>query len=236
MDGKLHMAPLENPQRVLDLGTGTGIWAMEMGDAFPQCDVLGNDLSPIQPRWVPPNVRFEVDDVEADWTYSQPFDFIHCRCLYGAIKDWKRLVKQIYDNTKPGGYAEFLDTDLEWRSPDGTLKDTASKKANDHFLSAMNGIGLDPCPGPKLEQWVKDTGFEDVHVRRMIVPFGTWPADKKLKEAGAWNHLQTTEGLESFFMAVFTRMLGWSKTEVDIICAQVRKELKDPKFHSYFTM
>jgi ribosomal protein L11 methylase PrmA len=27
-DNKLHLAPLENPQTVLDVGTGTGIWAM----------------------------------------------------------------------------------------------------------------------------------------------------------------------------------------------------------------
>lgn len=32
MDGKLHNAPLKNPQRILDLGTGTGIWAIEMGE------------------------------------------------------------------------------------------------------------------------------------------------------------------------------------------------------------
>jgi len=32
-DGKLHMAPLgPNPHRILDLGTGTGIWAIEMGE------------------------------------------------------------------------------------------------------------------------------------------------------------------------------------------------------------
>ncbi len=29
MNGKLHLAPLENPQRVLDVGTGTGIWAID---------------------------------------------------------------------------------------------------------------------------------------------------------------------------------------------------------------
>lgn len=46
---------------------------------------------------VPPNVRFEVDDVEADWTYHQPFDYIHCRCLGGAIRDWPRLVRQCYE-------------------------------------------------------------------------------------------------------------------------------------------
>lgn len=30
--GELHLAPIgSNPQRILDLGTGTGIWAMDMG-------------------------------------------------------------------------------------------------------------------------------------------------------------------------------------------------------------
>lgn len=28
-DGKLHFAPLDNPQTILDLGTGTGIWAID---------------------------------------------------------------------------------------------------------------------------------------------------------------------------------------------------------------
>lgn len=28
LDGKLYLAPLENPQKILDIGTGTGIWAM----------------------------------------------------------------------------------------------------------------------------------------------------------------------------------------------------------------
>jgi len=27
-DDKLHLSPVENPQKVLDIGTGTGIWAM----------------------------------------------------------------------------------------------------------------------------------------------------------------------------------------------------------------
>ena len=56
------------------------------------------------------------------------------------------------------------------------------------------------------------------------------------KEVGAWNFLQTMDGLESFFMALLTRMLNWRKEEVDVLCAQVRQNLKDPKIHMYFYM
>lgn len=31
MNRELFLAPIKNPQRVIDLGTGTGIWAMDFG-------------------------------------------------------------------------------------------------------------------------------------------------------------------------------------------------------------
>jgi hypothetical protein len=34
LGGKLSLAPVDNPKRVLDLGTGTGIWAIEYGETF----------------------------------------------------------------------------------------------------------------------------------------------------------------------------------------------------------
>ncbi|KAL8832323.1 MAG: hypothetical protein Q9191_000324 [Dirinaria sp. TL-2023a] len=49
--GNLHLAPLTKPERILDLGTGTGIWAMEMADQYPESTVIGTDLSPVQPTW-----------------------------------------------------------------------------------------------------------------------------------------------------------------------------------------
>jgi hypothetical protein len=33
-DGKLALAPISNPQMVLDMGTGTGVWAIDYG-LFP---------------------------------------------------------------------------------------------------------------------------------------------------------------------------------------------------------
>lgn len=34
---------------------------------YPSAEILGNDISPIQPSLVPPNVKFEVDDIEQEW-------------------------------------------------------------------------------------------------------------------------------------------------------------------------
>jgi tRNA G46 methylase TrmB len=49
--GELHKAPLPlNPHRNLDIGTGTGIWAVDMAVAYPSAEVIGTALSPIQPN------------------------------------------------------------------------------------------------------------------------------------------------------------------------------------------
>lgn len=52
MGEKLFLAPIgDKPAKILDLGTGTGIWAIEMGDDYPSTDIIGTDLSPTQPSW-----------------------------------------------------------------------------------------------------------------------------------------------------------------------------------------
>jgi len=152
-----------------------------------------------------------------------------------AIQNWPRLVKQIYEHLKPGGYAEFIEYDLTWVSPDNTTPpDWVGKKANSGFITACKEAGQDPLPGPKVEGWVKDAGFVDVTHRKNPLPVGTWPADKNLKAVGAWNYLQVNEGLEAFLMAIFTRRLGYSKEEVDVMCASIRREMKDPKMHTMY--
>jgi cyclopropane fatty-acyl-phospholipid synthase-like methyltransferase len=58
LGGRLTLAPIDNPARVLDVGTGTGIWAIAMADNLPEAsDVVGTDLSPIQPEWYLPRLN-----------------------------------------------------------------------------------------------------------------------------------------------------------------------------------
>ncbi|OCK77679.1 S-adenosyl-L-methionine-dependent methyltransferase [Lepidopterella palustris CBS 459.81] len=232
--GELHLAPIgDNPQRILDVGTGTGIWAIDMGDKYPSAEVLGNDLSPIQPSLVPPNVKFEVDDIENEWIYGSKFDYIHCRYLAGALKDWPRLMQQAYKFTKPGGWVEFQDFDMIFYTANGEFtRGCALDRWTRGVIEGIQKFGLEPEPGPKLEGWVKDAGFENVHHRLLPIPVGQWPKDKKLKEIGALDLVQFLDGLEGITLRVFTIARGWSAEEIQVFLADVRKDLKNPRLQA----
>ncbi|KAF2250247.1 S-adenosyl-L-methionine-dependent methyltransferase [Trematosphaeria pertusa] len=242
LGGELHLAPIgDNPQRVLDLGTGTGIWAIDMGDKYPSAEILGNDISPIQPSLVPPNVKFEVDDLEDEWVYSTKFDYIHSRYLACSIRDWSKLMRQCFKYVKPGGWVEFQDFDTRFYTTSGGEynKDTTIGQWADRIADGLRKFGVEPDPGPQIETWVKDAGFTNVHSRTLPFPVGTWPKDKTLKEVGAFNLLQFLDNLEGMTLRIYTSAWGWKPEEVKVLCAQLRKEFKNPKMrfqHNFYVV
>jgi len=108
--GALHLAPVYEPAQVLDVGTGTGIWAIEMADRHPEAQVTGIDLSPIQPELVPENCAFEIDDANMKWTWPENyFDFVHVREMFGSIGDWEAFAQEALHCIKPNGYIEIVE-------------------------------------------------------------------------------------------------------------------------------
>ena len=97
LDGALYLSPLpeDGPRKVLELGCGTGSWAIEMAERFPDTHVVGVDLSRIQPGCMP-NVDFEVDDVESEWLHPTDFDFIFMRELSVYIQDPAKLFERAF--------------------------------------------------------------------------------------------------------------------------------------------
>lgn len=72
-----------------------------VGDLFPSAEVTGLDLSPIQPVWVPPNVKFLVDDVEDTWLNGDNIDFVHMRNMVPILSSPVALLKQVFEYVLP---------------------------------------------------------------------------------------------------------------------------------------
>jgi len=246
LDGKLYQAPivgtLQHPQpsvqRVLDVGTGTGIWAMDFADEFPEATVTGTDLSPIQPKWVPPNCQFYIEDAESEWIYGDygaTFDFIHTRGLAGSISDWVKLYKQMYKNLKPGGWVEIQEYNCNaYYNDDETAKkaiwcQTWLKTLDD--ASIKFGKRLDVADHQK--GWLEEAGFVNVTDMVVKIPIGPWTKDKKLKHIGRFTRPMMLQTVDSYTLHLYTQVLGRSLEETHLEMAHVKRELLDPTLHMY---
>ncbi|KFY98152.1 hypothetical protein V498_01618 [Pseudogymnoascus sp. VKM F-4517 (FW-2822)] len=222
--GALFCAPIKEPQSVLDIGTGTGIWAMEFADEFPGALVIGTDLSPIQPGFVPPNLKFYVDDFESPWVFPEvgKFDFIHWRSLSGSTGSWSKLYQQAFNNLKPGAWMEVQEYDA--------------------WIYADDDLDLDKAPwtlGWVMDfrlgyaGWMEEAGFTDVEEKVVKVPLGPWATGRQLKELGRYERWHMNQSVEAHSMALYTRVLNYSTDEANILFARVRNEFNDRSLHLY---
>lgn len=84
-----------------------------------------------------------------------------------------------------------------------------------------------------LKDLVIGARFENVNETKYKCPWGAWAKDKKRKEIGYWVLLITESGFESYGLALMTRALGMSPSEVTKLNQDAFEELKTRKFHIY---
>ncbi|KOC12866.1 UMTA methyltransferase family protein [Aspergillus flavus AF70] len=234
LDGEIHLAPIKNPQRVLDIGTGTGIWAVDFADQYQSSEVIGNDLSPIQPRWVPPNCQFEIDDFESEWSYAHPFDYIYGRELAGSIHDFPRLCKQAFAHLHPGGFFEIQSFTVDIFSDDGSIeKAPYTEQVVSLVQEASAKFGK---PMDNLDTWpaaMKEAGFTDVVCKIVKAPSSPWAKDPKQMEIGRFFQAHQVHSVPAYTNVLLSKVLGWSKTEIDILNMHVLRESKNLEVHQY---
>ncbi|KAK1463535.1 hypothetical protein CMEL01_13604 [Colletotrichum melonis] len=215
---RLFLAPIDEHKthRILDVGTGTGISSVN------SC------------HRIPPNVKFEIDDVESEWIGEDKYDFIFSRYMAGALADWPTYVRRVHENLNPGGWAEFQDWDYMLYSDDGTTEGTELLRWMGYFMEACEVLGRDGQVGPKLETLVREnTGLINIVHKPFRIPVGPWAKDPHLKDIGMCNLIQMLDGLEAFTLRLLCGVLGWTKEEVLVLLTGVRTELRTGKAHAW---
>ncbi|TGO73401.1 hypothetical protein BELL_0364g00060 [Botrytis elliptica] len=234
--GRNFFAPLSDPRYILDIGTGTGQWAIQMGDTFPEAEVQATDLSPIQPVSVPENVHFYIDDAsDDDWVLpSNHFDYIHTRVLLGCFTDFETIIKRGFHYTKPGGYMESQEIFFTPYCDDESMTETWPFLEWIGFVEkAATKAGRSMNIAKNLKSWYEAAGFVDVQEKVFKLPVNPWSKDKHLYNLGEMSEENWLACLSSFSMALFSRILNWKQEQIEVYLVNVRKSIPNRNVHAY---
>ncbi len=174
-----YAAPLSpSITAILDVGCGTGRWAIEMGRAFPGAAVIGLDIvlpvvdnatSGAGPSGPPAGVSFIRGNVLEGLPFAdQHFDLVHQRLMLGAIPSarWAEVTSELARVTRPGGWVELIET-----API-TIGDPAITTLTGWGTTLSSARGIDMLIGPRIGTFLEQAGLEDIATRTIDIPMG----------------------------------------------------------------
>jgi SAM-dependent methyltransferase len=175
-----YAAPVNQPTNILDVGTGSGRWAMEMAALFPTARIVGLDLAAppddasslgegLDTR--PGNYVFTAGNILEGLPFpDQSFDFVHQRLLITAIpRDrWPVVIQELVRVTRVGGWVELA----ECGTPeDGGPGYMGLWQSWIDFLAKRN---VDFTIGKHIGQMLISGGLANVQQRALNFPMGDW--------------------------------------------------------------
>lgn len=227
LDGQLCMTRIpKDVERILDIGAGTGDWAIAIGERFPYAEVVATDITVLEPTGVPPNVFFEFDDARKEWTYTEQFDYIHLRGLTGGFSDWSTVYSEAHIHLRPGGSLEVADFGMI--ALNKNLPNSYVSIFNGACLSAAEKAGVTIALEHMKKPLLQSAGLSVTKSKVFEVPLGTWSLDPKKKVVGKMALISALEGLEACSLRLLTKELGWSEEDVKDLCAKVQEEVMRP--------
>ncbi|KAG9287041.1 hypothetical protein G9A89_023005 [Geosiphon pyriformis] len=177
--------------KVLDSCCGGGSWTIDMASTYPFSEFAGIDIVPVIPKdSIPLNASFlQMDLFDGLQFPNGHFDFVHQRYMASAFTRFQfseKIIPELLRITKSGGILEFVEMDLEWKSPGPLLRYMANTCSQ--FLTRR---GIDLNPGFRLAEALRDTKqLIDLHHEVLYAQMGK--SHGKLGELMAQDMLQAS--------------------------------------------
>lgn len=217
-------APISQPTSILDVGCGTGRWAIEMAGLFPTANVIGLDIVPPSTRVpgyserLPENFLFVNANVFEGLPFSEgSFDFVHMRLLFTAIpvQRWPQVLRELTRVTRAGGWVELVEGGLPQNG--GAAMDAINR----WIAEVSTRRGIDVQIGTRIGAFLQQCGLMDIVFRDIYLPIGRYGG--RAGQMTAADTFAMYEGLRSLITAQgitsqqdFDRALAAARTEVDV--------------------
>ncbi|KAH8681386.1 S-adenosyl-L-methionine-dependent methyltransferase [Xylariales sp. PMI_506] len=167
-------------RRILDCGTGTAIWATEVAQRHPNCEVHAVDVSDQMMPFAetrPPNLHLFQSDLNDSIPYrDNEFDFVHSRMLSGGINvgRWERYLRDIRRVLVRNGWVQLVEVSLLPQSSNGSLNDdSALRKWWTRYSRAMRRL-KEPQIGRRLGDMLRSAGFVEVEAQSFDLRMCGW--------------------------------------------------------------
>ncbi|HLZ20826.1 MAG TPA: class I SAM-dependent methyltransferase [Ktedonobacterales bacterium] len=217
-------APISQPTSILDVGCGTGRWAIEMAGLFPTANVIGLDIVPPSTRVpgyaerLPENFLFVNGNVFERLPFSDgSFDFVHMRLLFTAIpaQRWPQVLRELVRITRAGGWVELVEGALPRNG--GAAMDAI----NQWIAEVSNRRGINVEIGAQIGAFLQQAGLTGIVSRDIYLPIGRYGG--RAGQMTAADTFAMYEGLRSLVAAQgitsqqeFDRALSAARMEVDV--------------------
>ncbi|KAG2186928.1 hypothetical protein INT44_003155 [Umbelopsis vinacea] len=169
-----------------------------------------NTMDQIYVKNYPKNCRFAIGNVLHENPFEKRFDFVQMRYFAVALRanEWDEAYASLFNQLKPGGYLQILDTSIVKCTTEPELLDI-----NQAFSKLIASKGQDYDIGSKLAKKMETAGFNVICNNKMEVPMG-WGSKRSVRYA---------ENMRSLYISIAPGLAEQLHIDIDECIAKINR-------------